>query len=296
MKDATTHPVVVGIDDIARSALAAAAHEARLRRAPLWLAHAYHWLPPATVGMTPGGDTAEGAIRDAATELLAVAVTQVHAAHPDLDVHTYAMSGAPGPCLAELAKDAALLVVGCRGRGGFAGMLLGSAAFSSVAHARCPVLVVRGDLEASAGAGWVLVGVDVTAEAAGTEALGFAFEEAALHGYGVRVLHAWQDPGRLAPAALGGFPRRLLIEANDERRATLDSLVAPWREKHPGMAVETQVLTGTPSRMLVDSSRLADLVVLGGRRCRDGDGIRPGGLAHAVLHHAHCPVVIVPET
>lgn len=297
MKDATTHPVVVGIDDIEHSALAvaAAAREARVRRAPLWLGHAYHWLPPATAGMTPGGDTAEGAIRDAATELLAVALTHVHAAYPDLDVHTYAMSGAPGPCLADLAKDAALLVVGGRGRGGFAGMLLGSAALSTVAHARCPALVVRSDLEPSAATGWVLAGVDVTTEAADTEALGFAFEEAALHGYGVRALNAWQEPGYLYPGALGRFPRRWLNEVNDERRATLEALVAPWREKYPGMSVETQVLTGTPSRMLVDSSRLADLVVLGGRRGRDGDGIRLGGLAHAVLHHAHCPVVIVPE-
>jgi nucleotide-binding universal stress UspA family protein len=51
---------------------------------------------------------------------------------------------------------------------------------------------------------------------------------------------------------------------------------------------------------LVDSSRLADLVVLGvvlgGRRHSDGAGMCLGGLAHAALHHSHCPVVIVPES
>ena len=293
-----TRPVVVGIDDIEHSdsAIATAAEEARLRDAPLWLAHAYHWLPPATVGLMPGNDSPEGAVRDAATELLARALAAVHAAHPDLDVHTFALSGQPGPCLADLAKDAALLVVGGRGRGGFAGMLLGSAALSSVVHARCPVLVVRGEPAAGpAVTRRVLVGVDVLAPTTGGNVLGFAFEEAALHGYGVLGLNAWQDPGYLYPVALGSFPRPQLTELAGEHRRRLDSLVAPWRAKRPDTHVQTQVLTGVPSRVLVDSSRLADLLVLGAQRNSDGDGVRLGGLAHAVLHHAHCPVVIAPE-
>jgi nucleotide-binding universal stress UspA family protein len=295
--DAMTSPVVVGIDDIEHSAqaIAAGAREAELRQAPLWLGHAYHWLAPVTPGLMPGGDTPEGAVRDAATELLARAVTQVHAWHPDLDVHTYAMGGQPGPNLAELAKDAALLAVGSRGRGGFAGMLLGSVALSAVTHARCPVLVVRGATEPAGVAGRILVGVDVLAPTTGADVLAFAFEEAALRGYGVRALHAWQDPSYLYSIALGSLPPSQLGELNSEHRRRLDWLVAPWREKHPEVFVETQVLTGVPSRLLVDSSRLADLVVLGARRLPDGDGVRLGGLAHAVLHHAHCPVVIVPE-
>ena len=293
----STRPVVVGIDDIEHSAhaVAAAAREAELRQAPLWLAHAYHRLPPATAGVMPGGDTPESAVRDAATALLARAGTQVHAAHPDLDVHAYAMSGKPGPGLADLAKDATLLVIGGRGRGGFTGMLLGSTALSTVAHTHCPVLVVRGGTERPAATGRVLVGVDVLEPTTGGDVLAFAFEEAALHGYDLHALHAWEDPSYLYPVALGSVPRPQLNEMNAERRRRLDSLLAPWREKHPDIFVETQVLTGTPSRLLVDLSRLADLVVLGAQRHPDGAGVQAGGLAHAVLHHAHCPVVIVPE-
>ena len=294
-----TRPVVVGIDDIEHSASAvkAAAREAELRGAPLWLAHAYQWLPPVAVGITPGNDSPEGAVRDAATALLVRATTEVHGAFPDLDVHTYAMSGRPGPCLADLAKDAALLVVGGRGRGGFPGMLLGSAALSTVAHARCPVLVMRGDQNTGpATAQRILVGVDVLDPPTGADVLGFVFEEAALHGWGVLALHAWQDPAYLYPAGLGGIPRSQLNELNGERRQRLDTLLARWQEKHPDTYVQTQVLTGVPSRLLVDSSRLADLLVLGAQRHSDGDGVRLGGLAHSVLHHAHCPVVIVPES
>ena len=295
-----TRPVVVGIDDTDHSkrAITAGAHEARLRQAPLWLAHAYHWVPPVAAGVMPGGDTPEGAVRDAATALLAQAVSRAHAEFPDLDIHDYAMSGQPGPCLADLAKDAALLVVGGRGRGGFAGMLLGSVALSTVAHARCPVLVMRGgeDAEQHGTAGRVLVGVDINPPATGADVIGFAFEEAALHGYDLRAVHAWEDPGYFYPVAIGEFPRVTFAEMTRKRRHRLDHLLAEWREKHPDTFVEAEVLTGSPSRSLVDSSRLADLLVLGGRRHSDGTGMRLGGLAHAVLHHSHCPVVIVPES
>jgi nucleotide-binding universal stress UspA family protein len=292
-------PVVVGIDDLEHSsrAVAAGAREARLRAAPLWLAHAYHWLPPVAVGMMPGTDTPEGAVRDAATALLAQAVARTHAEYPDLEIHDYAMSGQPGPALAELAEDAALLVVGGRGRGGFTGMLLGSVALGAVSHAGCPVLVVRGepDAEPARAAGRVLVGVDVLPPTTGPDVLGFAFEEAALHGYDLYAVHVWDDPGYFYPAALGQYPRETLNGMNAERRRRLDVLLAPWRDKHPDTFVESQVVTGPPSKRLVDSSRMADLIVIGGRRYISSPGMRLGGLAHAVLNHAHCPVVVVPE-
>ncbi|MFL6110708.1 MAG: universal stress protein [Catenulispora sp.] len=291
-------PVVVGIDDIelSASAVAAAAREARLRAAPLWLAHAYHWVSPVAVGMTPGADSPEGAVRDAATALLAQAVARTRAEHPDLDIHDYAMSGQPGPALADLAEDAALLVVGARGRGGFTGLLLGSVALSTIAHTRCPVLVVRGEGAKLAQArGRVLVGVDLLTPTTGADVLGFAFEEAALHGYDLRAVHAWEDPGYLYPVAIGQYPRERLDAMNAERHRRLDALLAPWRDKYPDTFVETQIRTGALSKQLVDASRTADLVVIGGRRHTGSPGIRLGGLAHAVLHIAHCPVVIVPE-
>ncbi|WP_344662609.1 universal stress protein [Catenulispora subtropica] len=299
MTATVTRPVVVGVDDLEHSARAvtAGAREARLRGAPLWLAHAYHWLPPVVAGVTPGGDTPEGAVRDAATALLSRAVARTHAEFPDLEIHDYAMSGHPGPALADLAEDAALLVIGGRGRGGFAGMLLGSAALSTVAHARCPVLVVRGEREArpAEAGGRVLVGIDVLAPTTGTEVLGFAFEEAALHGYGLRAVHAWEDPGSFYPVAVGHHPRETLDEMDAERRRRLDSLIAPWRRKHPDTIVETQVVTGPPSKKLVESSRTADLLVIGGLHYTGSTGIRLGGLGHTLLHYAHCPVVVVPE-
>ncbi|MFT2752969.1 universal stress protein [Clavibacter sp. Sh2088] len=62
--------------------------------------------------------------------------------HPELDVHLRSVLSQPAETLIALSHDARMLVVGSRGLGGFAGMLLGSVSDRCVRHARCPVLVV----------------------------------------------------------------------------------------------------------------------------------------------------------
>ena len=58
-------------------------------------------------------------------------------------VHQHVVAGHPVRALLDTARDADLLVVGCRGHGGFRGMLLGSVSQHVAAHATCPVLVVH---------------------------------------------------------------------------------------------------------------------------------------------------------
>ncbi|HUW77382.1 MAG TPA: universal stress protein [Candidatus Nanopelagicaceae bacterium] len=60
---------------------------------------------------------------------------------------TSVQQGRPTPILIEASKDADMLIIGSRGLGGFAGMLLGSVSSSCAEHAHCPVLVVHGDAE-----------------------------------------------------------------------------------------------------------------------------------------------------
>jgi nucleotide-binding universal stress UspA family protein len=76
-------------------------------------------------------------------ESLNTVAERVRAAHPSLEVTTEAVLGEPGATLRELGKDAGLIVVGSRGRGGFAGMLLGSVSHRVIHDAVCPVMVVR---------------------------------------------------------------------------------------------------------------------------------------------------------
>ena len=62
---------------------------------------------------------------------------------PRVDVRTVVEEGNPVQVLIEQSASADLLVVGSRGHGGFAGMLLGSVSHHLVAHSKCPVVVVR---------------------------------------------------------------------------------------------------------------------------------------------------------
>ncbi|WP_244217725.1 universal stress protein, partial [Streptomyces carpinensis] len=61
---------------------------------------------------------------------------------PGTDVEYVALDGLPGALLPELGADAQLLVLGSRGRGGFASLLLGSSGLAAARDAECPVVVV----------------------------------------------------------------------------------------------------------------------------------------------------------
>ncbi len=284
-----TTPVVVGIDDVYNGAhaLALAAREAELRGAPLWIAHAYHRLPASTAG-----ETTTVAVRDPEAEPLTRAVKQARAEHPGLEVHGYAVGAPPALGLTGLAKDAALLVVGHRGRGGFAGMLLGSVALRTAAHARCPLAVARG---AERAVNRVLVGLDVADPSDGAALLGFAFQEAASRGAELVVVHVWQDSDSIYPDPVGGYPRDRVAELDADHGHVLQAILTPWRDRHPEVTVDTLVEGGSAARGLVAATGYADLLVIGAHRHGDGAGMRLGVLAYSLLHHAKCPVAIVPD-
>lgn len=147
-------PVVVGVDGSSSSldAVEAAAREARLRGCGLRVVHAFIWpalhVPP---GPSPLGP-AEGGLRNLVGHMMAEAVQRARATAPDVEVTSTVIAGEPlmaleartHPALIEASDSAQLMAVGARGRGGFAGLLLGSVSQAVLHHARCPVTVVRG--------------------------------------------------------------------------------------------------------------------------------------------------------
>jgi nucleotide-binding universal stress UspA family protein len=292
-----TGPVVVGVDTIDTSHGAAllefAAREAHLRDTALWLVHAYQWIPPVAFGVGAGAE-AEQAMREAAVALLNQAAAIVRADHPNLHLETAPVSGSAASSLADICPTASLVVVGGRGRGGFAGQLLGSVALTVLSHARCPVVVVRGDMHGSTRP--VVIGVDVEAPATGSEVLDFAFSEASLRHVGVHAVHACDWQGYVTVTAERQEPEQLHFIDSDRRRA-LDAILEPWADKYPDVgAAAADVFPTSPSKALVDSTGMAGLIVHGAKAHGQGhDRVRLGALAHTVLHHARCPVVIVPE-
>ena len=139
--------IVVGVDGSANSkaALAWAYDEATHHDASLTVVTAWH-APP--LPMTPPYGSMpdqgyESQPKRNALEVLEGLVAALEAREPAVDVRTSIEEGSPAKVLIERSAESDLLVVGHRGHGGFAGMLLGSVSQHLVAHAHCPVVVVR---------------------------------------------------------------------------------------------------------------------------------------------------------
>lgn len=194
-------------------------------------------------------------------------------------ISTVALGGPVVSALCEESGRASMVVLGSRGMGGFAGLLLGSVSVAVAAHAHCPVVVVRDDM-AEAPAGPVVVGVDGSEEA--RLAVEFAFAEAATRRTELLALHA-------VPPAGPGHP----AEPGAQGQAVLEVALHHSRERYPAVPVATRVLAGSPGQVLAGASRGAQLMVVGSRGRGGFHGLLLGSVSQQVLHRAGCPVAVV---
>jgi nucleotide-binding universal stress UspA family protein len=136
--------VVVGVDgsDASVDALRFAATEARLRDVPLRVVHA--WIVPVAASWTAGAVLDPEPFERQADRTVENALAAVGRDLEGIEVETVIQVGSSTAVLFEHCSKEDLLVVGSRGRGGFAGLLLGSVSQQAVLHAPCPVVVVRG--------------------------------------------------------------------------------------------------------------------------------------------------------
>ncbi len=144
--------IVVGVDgsESSKAALAWAANEAKLRGCHVVAVLA--WTPAVVTpgpwpGMVPVPTSVDGE-EDAKAELSSV-VEKALGHIPEVEVEERVVHLPPAHALIEEASDAQLLVVGSRGHGGFAGLLLGSVSQQCAQHAPCPVVIVRAPETAS---------------------------------------------------------------------------------------------------------------------------------------------------
>jgi nucleotide-binding universal stress UspA family protein len=258
----TNRQVTVGVDGslIAVRALDRAAEEAALRGAALNVVYAVPDI-------------------DVAGPVLVTAVLRVRRRCPGLTVTALAAVGSPVRALERHSGNSELTVVGARGLGVLGALIAGSVSRRLVACAHGPLLVVRGAQRAPDGE--VLLWTEGERD---VEAAAFAFAEAERRGARVRVLHA-------------EVPRRRKAD-----RAALvpdSSACRPVRRERPVSRSGGASYAGSgwlPSSgstpALVEATRGAVVVVVGSRCRLHG----PGFVARALLSHAHCPVVIVPDT
>ncbi|WP_406369282.1 universal stress protein [Streptomyces sp. NBC_00647] len=289
-----THPITVGVDGSpeSRAALAWAGREAVRRGVSLRVVYAWHWPPHDMVG---GGDREEQAL--GAREMAEDAARSVADRHGGLPVTADVLDGDAVESLLAVAAETGTLVLGSRGYGAFVGFLLGSVGQRVISEAPCPVVLVRAEdrPEAEAGGREIVVGQQGGPED-GEAGLRFAFETAAARGATVRAVRAWSLPPVFAysPGSL-----KLLDEAGGlepyEKKALAEAL-QPWRERFPGVPVVEHVEMGSAGQVLLSLSGQAQLMVVGRRAERSAVGVRIGSVAHAVIHHAPCPVAVVPHS
>ncbi|WP_284975829.1 universal stress protein [Arthrobacter sp. efr-133-TYG-104] len=303
--------IVVGVDgsEHGKCALIWAAREAERRQLPLHIVTAYSVPIFAASGLDGGYATVDDSvIREGAEAIIAQAMDKVSSYAIDVDASVE--NGDAAGVLLDLSADAALLVFGSRGRGGFVGRLLGSVSSALPAHAKCPTVTVPlycadrlGEntedkhvkaQHAKSGPrtveNVVVVGVDGSEQA--RVAVLDAAEQAMRIGAKLRVICAVpQYSGSLAwvPAPMD---RDALFA---DIKVQLEAGVA-WLKSHfPALTVEAELRDGSPVEVLVEASGGVELVVLGTRGRGGFAGMLLGSTSDGVLHHAKGPVLVVPD-
>ncbi len=305
----STLPVIAAVDgsDDSLVALDWAFDAALVREAPLRVVHVWQYAAWAKPDVLPAGRPVpeDDPVLDRVRRYLAARVEP-----PPTEY--VALEGEPAAALPELGTTAQLLVLGSRGRGGFASLLLGSNGMAAARDAGCPVVVVPkpgrdgGASDAFRAVGdhdgmpvepgpRVVVGLQVDSPDDAT--LSFVFAEAARRGARLQVVAAYTWPLHVWTAATAQIvpPSHDQDAVEAETRTLAEGVLAAYSERHPDVPAETTVVPGDAAGHLVSASRDANLVVVGRHRRRLLAPARMmGSVTHAVLLHAASPVAVVP--
>ncbi|MER5379863.1 universal stress protein [Streptomyces sp. NPDC002688] len=289
-----TLPLVTGIDgsDESLTAVDWAVDEAARHGFPLRLVHASRWERYERA--VPSHSVSRPSERVFLENLVATAAERAGRRNPEVKVTTEIVPDDAVDALLREGDNASALVTGARGRGELKSLLLGSVGLAVAARASCPVIVVRGDKAGLAGAHErILLGAGEPVT--GAEAVRFAFGEAEARGCALDVVRAWRRPAHESAddPALADEPAR----GQDERASDLlDALLRDAEADHPDVRVQRVMVEGPAHGVLVRRSAAADLVIVGARRRHGHLGLQLGRVSHTLLHHADCPVAVVPHT
>ncbi|MFE7109126.1 universal stress protein [Streptomyces sp. NPDC057575] len=302
-------PVVVGVDGSEGSlrALDWAAAEAARTRLPLRVVHASLWehyegLRPPAEPQVPGEQLL-------AEHLVASARDRVRDLSPEVSVVADVQPEDPVATLVRESHEASLVVLGSRGRGRIAGMLLGSVGLALAGRSHCPVVVIPARQPGTpATPGSVVVGIsDATGPSA---AAVFALAQAASRHGELTAVRAWRRPAHALlshpplPGSSSSAYRRQAEEHLEEVLKALETLEARKKqdsqEAHDdgsgAVVIHRSVAQGPAHQVLIEAAGTAELLVVGARRTGGWHGLQLGPVNHAVLHYSPCPVAIVPDT
>jgi nucleotide-binding universal stress UspA family protein len=288
--DRTSGRIVVGVDGSEGSAKALrwAAREARLHD---WSIHLIHSGSVPYVEYPDLGYIDPGPFDAAARAVLDDAIATLAEFEPAASISKASvMHDDAATALLTVADGAELLVVGSRGHGGFARLLLGSVSQRCVDHAPCPTAVIPAGWSPD-GDGRVVVGVDGSQPS--YEALHWAVAESTFRGARLDVVHGYDYHPIVTPFGVGVPVNRDDLEKAS--RVLLEQMVAGV--VHCGSdRTEVVELIASPSsaaRALLESADGADLLVVGSRGRGTFRGLLLGSVSRQCVHHSTCPIVVV---
>jgi nucleotide-binding universal stress UspA family protein len=245
-------------------------------------------------GVVSGATLAD--MRLAAEQVVLEAARQVAELAPELATTACAVPGRPAAVLAERARDATMIVVGSRELKTIGSAVLGSVSSRVVTKSAVPVIVVRGpgtDAGAidSSGrwrpAGTVIAGIDGRSNP--DAILRFAFEHASRVGIGLRVVTCAYLPEYI-PEYWGPPPDpRTKVEIQQAEA------LAGWRQDYPDVPVSSSLIAAHATEGLLEESDGQALLVVGARTHHPVLGSLLGSVSQGVLHHARCPVAVIPN-
>lgn len=278
--------IVVGFDGSppAVEALRWAVAESTIRGASVRVVQS--WQDPAFADPVWLGELEDrGALERRALADLQADVAMALGSRDQAEVQTEVVDHAPTRLLVEASASAGMVVVGSRGRGGFATLLLGSVSHKVAGQARCPVVVVRSGPQGRD----VVVGVDGSEPS--RAALAWALDEAHRRRTPLRVLLAWNYLFQLGPR--GPLPFRAGYRDADARAALHEIVTDVLGDAQ--LDVAEIAVCDQPAKALIRAGADAALLVVGPRATSLHARTGLGSVTDQVLHHAPCPVVVVHE-
>ncbi|MDO5494602.1 MAG: universal stress protein [bacterium] len=290
--------ILVGVDgsDAGMGALDWAAAAARTHGWAVHLVCAYS-LPSFAASTMDGGFAAidESRVRSSADEVLDAAEARLGGG---LTITRSVETGDPTTVLADMSRDAALVVIGKRRGGGLADRILGAVSSALPPHSHCPTVVVPYTEEArvSIPVRRIVAGMDGSDAARG--ALSRAIDEAIMWNASLTVVSA-------VPLATGGAalswglapmdPDELLSDVQRGLDEIVGTALEEAGERAKGLKVDKHALGGSGAALMAEFSSAVDLVVVGTRGRGGFAGLLLGSTSQSVIQHSHCPVLVVPS-
>ncbi|MDX3231355.1 universal stress protein [Streptomyces sp. ME19-01-6] len=286
-------PLVVGVDG-SRSSLRAvdwAVDTAVVHGVSLRLVHAFLW--ERYEATEPAIASGRRSARAVAENIVDTAAGHARRRAHEVEISALVLPEDPVRALLGEARNASMVVLGSRGHSRLTGLLLGSVSLAVAARADCPVVVLHDEGNDAFGTRPRVV-LGVGRPDTGPQAVRFAFREAEARRWALYAVRAWRRPAQ-DTADRPPFARDLARRHREQAAEVLEDALAESLRDHPRVEIRPQVTEGRAGQVLLDASRGAGLLVVGARRAHGYTGLQLGRVAHTALHHAACPVAVVPQ-